>query len=1014
MKFIIASVLLSLVILGGNTNAQKNILCYVGTWAVYRHGNGNFEVGHIDPQICTHLVYTFFGIEETGAFRVLDPYLDLEENYGRGNIKKFNALKHLNPKLKTLAAVGGWNEGSIKYSNAAKDPAKRRRFIETAVAFILKHNFDGLDFDWEYPGQRGGDSAVDKQNYVIWLKELKEELSKNGLLLSAAVASAEFSASQSYDIPKISQYLDLINIMVYDLHGPWDESLGINAPLNAGPADVTETEKQLNVHSSIQYWLKQGAPAHKINLGIPLYGHTFTLSDKTQIKPGSAHRGPGSAGKYTQQPGSLGYNEFCEDNKSGLWKMEWEETQQVPYAIKADQWFGYDNKKSVELKAHYVNKYNLGGAMVWSLETDDFRGICEEKYPLMNTIKKTLDSTASPDPPTTVPPSVPTTTETTTRKSSSTTTTKTSSTTSRPTTTTGPEFQCKQDGTFRDPYDCAVFYVCSHGTKHTFRCPSDLWFDTIASVCNFKHLVNCSPIPLPQNTKIYSIFIGSYLEQNLGFHLKTETKNKMKFISIILNVLVTLVVVSAIAAEKKKIVCYVGTWATYRWGNGKFDVDNIYPHLCTHLVYSFFGINENGDLRIIDPYLDLEENWGRGNIKKFNALKEKNPNLKTIAAVGGWNEGSVKFSEVAKDPVKRRRFIDTAIEFVLKYNFDGIDMDWEYPAQRGGDVAVDKANFVNWLKEFRTEVDKHGLLLTAAVASAEFSASQSYDIPKLSKYLDFINIMAYDLHGSWDDITGINAPLYSGDSDITAKQKQLNVHNCVQYWLKQGAPANKIILGVPLYGRTFTLENTHKTAPGSPISGGGNAGQYTGQAGFLGYNEICEKLEKGNWNQKWDEKQKVPYAFSGNQWVGYDNEKSLALKAQYVNEHNLGGIMVWSLETDDFNGVCGSKYPLMNAINQVLWNGVTIPPEQSTTTTVAPATTSASSTTQTAPIPTSSPESIKCSENGLFRDLKDCSVFHICSNGISHSFKCPANLWFDINIKTCNFRHLVDCKITKS
>jgi chitinase len=120
------------------------------------------------------MVYTFFGIDQDGSFRVIDSYLDLEENWGRGNIKKFNELKLVNPKLKTLAAVGGWNEGSHKFSVAAKDPAMRTRFVKTSMKFLLKHGFDGLDMDWEYPGQReGSDPAVDKANFVLLLEELK-------------------------------------------------------------------------------------------------------------------------------------------------------------------------------------------------------------------------------------------------------------------------------------------------------------------------------------------------------------------------------------------------------------------------------------------------------------------------------------------------------------------------------------------------------------------------------------------------------------------------------------------------------------------------------------------------------------------------------------------------------------------------------------------------------------------------------------------------------------------------
>lgn len=96
----------------------------------------------------------------------------------------------------------------------------------------------------------------------------------------------------------------------------------------------------------------------------------------------------------------------------------------------------------------------------------------------------------------------------------------------------------------------------------------------------------------------------------------------------------------------ERIVCYYGAWSTYRHGNGAFNVKDIDPNLCTHYVYSFFGLTTSGTVRFVDSYLDLEENWGRGNINKFNKLKLINPKLKTLAAIGGWNEGSRVFSQV--------------------------------------------------------------------------------------------------------------------------------------------------------------------------------------------------------------------------------------------------------------------------------------------------------------------------------------------------------------------------------
>lgn len=128
----------------------------------------------MDPSLCTHLIYAFYGIKITGELKIRDPKLDLEENNGRGNLKKFNDLKLKNPTLKTLLSVGGWNEGSTNFSIVAADPLKREKFMYSAIDFLQRHNFDGLDIDWEYPNQRHTLQNNDRENFVNWLMELKE------------------------------------------------------------------------------------------------------------------------------------------------------------------------------------------------------------------------------------------------------------------------------------------------------------------------------------------------------------------------------------------------------------------------------------------------------------------------------------------------------------------------------------------------------------------------------------------------------------------------------------------------------------------------------------------------------------------------------------------------------------------------------------------------------------------------------------------------------------------------
>jgi chitinase len=170
-----------------------------------------------------------------------------------------------------------------------------------------------------------------------------------------------------------------------------------------------------------------------------------------------------------------------------------------------------------------------------------------------------------------------------------------------------------------------------------------------------------------------------------------------------------------------------------------------------------------------------------------------------------------------------------------------------------------------------------------------------------------------DFHGVWDNKLGHNSPLHAGPADQSATEKQLNIDASVNYWIQQGAPKQKLILGMPLYGRTFMMANAQNQKPGAPITGPGPAGPYTRQQGMLGYNEVC--VNKNQWRRVWDDQQKAPYAINGNQWLSYDDVESIGLKVDYANNKGLGGGMVWSIETDDFQGDCGQgRYPLLQKI----------------------------------------------------------------------------------------------------
>ncbi|KAL6255476.1 hypothetical protein P5V15_013812 [Pogonomyrmex californicus] len=512
-----------------------------------------------------------------------------------------------------------------------------------------------------------------------------------------------------------------------------------------------------------------------------------------------------------------------------------------------------------------------------------------------------------------------------------------------------------------------------------------------------------------KQTKI-ALFLIRYIyricELNVGIVLSSTSKestlvDEMNRWILVFAALATL---TSATNSEKKIVCYFGSWAVYRPPGGKFDISYIQPHLCTHLIYTFIGINTEGDVRVLDAWQDLPDNWGKDGFNRFNKLREQSPETKTLIAIGGWNEGSAKYSSVVSKPAIRAKFVKNVIDFMKRYKFDGFDVDWEYPNQRGGKLE-DVQNYISLLKELRSEFDKHGFILSAAVAAAETSASLSYDIPAMSKYLHFINVMAYDLHGAWEKVTGHNAPLYPRKGE-SGNDLKLNVDAAVRYWLDNGCPPEKLILGVPFYGRAFTLADKNQNGLGAPTTGPGTAGPYTREGGMLGYNEICEFFKQGGWTVVRQEEHRAPYAYKGDQWVGYDDVTSLTEKIAYINSLNLGGAMLWSIETDDFFGNCGEKYPLLKTLNAGLRGGVPVEPEPKPT--KEPPQTQEPQTTQ--PPATPAPSDI-CKKEGYVRDEQDCGIFYLCQN-VNGSYKaqrfdCPNGLAFDPEINACNYKNLV-------
>ncbi len=377
-------------------------------------------------------------------------------------------------------------------------------------------------------------------------------------------------------------------------------------------------------------------------------------------------------------------------------------------------------------------------------------------------------------------------------------------------------------------------------------------------------------------------------------------------------------------SSDKRVVGYYPSWA------GEYTPRDVPYDKVTHLNYAFLETEANGEVK-----LAVEGDSAPEVLAEFETLTHEQEDTSFMLSIADFGSS---MSSAALTAENRERFARTAIEHMREYNFDGIDVDWEYPD--GSVREEDPQNFTLLLRELRRQLDEaeredsegddrnedgevegdgddgenewgddgeddDGVTYELSIAAAPIPSNiDPLEVAEIADVLDFVNVMNYNFYGSWSSATNFNAPLYAAYDDPTYWQRLLTVDHAMKYWADQPIARDKLVLGTPFYGFAFEGVTNENRGLFQPYEG----------ADTQTYEQVRTTFKtEAHYQYHWHPDARVPWLYSKEDdvFVTFDDRHSTMEKTKYVEENGFGGMMCWELSQDPSN-------TLIDAIHTVL------------------------------------------------------------------------------------------------